>query len=169
MEPADGVWSSWVQEDKELLAAAHLQCVQICRGAQAFGRNIPNSREVTNAIFPHIHTLTSHAHLWFRKNTHFSTSSSVWKDCLLTSIIPIAHKQYRPHTVPWMAAGCWATVCFAYRHGVCLASCILRSNRAQWPRLQRGSANKRTAQRKHKLSVGNMRHSDDVHAAYRLA
>lgn len=68
-----------------------------------------------------------------------------------------------------MAAGCWATVCFVYCQGVCLASCILRSNRTQWPGLRRGSANKQTALRKHKLSVGYMPYSDHIHAAYMLA
>lgn len=43
-----------------------------------------------------------------------------------------------------MAAGCWATICFADCLAVYVASCILRTNRTRWPRLRRGSANKPT-------------------------
>ena len=85
---------------------------------------------------------------------------------------PIPSKHTNTDTDPMLCLkwqqGCRATVYFADFQDVCLASCIQRSDRTQWPGLRGGSANKHTDLRKHRLSVGYMRYSDAIHAAYML-
>lgn len=100
MELADKVGSSRLRKDNESLAAAHLQCVQICTETHA-----PKPNTLLKSRFPfHIRT---HTHLWHTK-THTRTCQlhQVTGSCALTSIIPIpadthTHSTYTILCLKW--------------------------------------------------------------------
>lgn len=132
----NGVWSHRLQKDNESLAAGH---------QQRLAHNNAHKFSYLQSATLYSHICGTYTLNFIQLLEKFSSSP--------TTIIPNTQHAHSTGLILCLKWQQDAEKLFALPigHGVCLVSCILCSNRTEWPKHQRGSADKLATLRRHCL------------------